>query len=192
MDLELWKYVDNYEDRYAVSTHGRVKSFYYPAGNSAEKRKIPYIMKQGKGSKRSNYFKVSLHKDWKRKTTDVHVLEGRAFLDPRKRKETIDHIDGNTYNNHISNLRYATRSEQARNRKSWSNTNIQGVYWLEKSQRYRAGIHLLKKEGEKKSKLITKSFSVKNHGTKENALALAIEWRREKEKEICPEFYNMT
>lgn len=190
MDLELWKYVNGYDDRYAVSTHGRVKSFYYPAGNSAEKRKTPHIMKQSKGTKRSPYFKLRLTKDYERKHADVHILVGKAFLDPRKKKETIDHIDGNPKNNHISNLRYATRGEQSRNRKSWSNTNLQGIYWREEGQRYRAGIRFPKKEGETRGKLITKSFSVKNHGTKENALKLAIEWRKEKEKEICPDFYK--
>ncbi len=45
----------------------------------------------------------------------VHNLVALAFLGERPRGTTVDHIDRNRENNHISNLRYATASEQALN-----------------------------------------------------------------------------
>jgi len=181
MELELWKYIDNYEERYAVSTHGRVKSFYY----KANKREVPLILKSQENPE--GRLQVSLSGGKKRYS--IHVLVGKAFIPNPENKPTLDHIDRNPKNNYVKNLRYATYSEQQRNVNCRSNTGVLGVIWLEKSKRYRAAIRLPKKEGEKRGKLLQKHFSVKNHGTKENALELAIEWRREKEKEICAEFY---
>jgi len=180
IDLELWKYVDNYEDRYAVSTHGRVKSFYY----RKNKRKVPLILKYKENPKGRLFVSFQGGKHFR-----IHVLVGKAFIPNTENKPTLDHIDRNPKNNHVSNLRYATLSEQQRNVNCRSNTGVLGVIWLEKSQRYRAGIRLIKKEGEKRGKQIIKYFSVKKYGTKENALKLAIEWRREKELEISPDFY---
>jgi len=181
MDLELWKYIDNYEERYAVSTHGRVKSFYNNRGN---KREVPLIMK----SQENPEGRLSIGFQGGKRFR-IHTLVGKAFIPNPENKPTLDHVDRNPKNNHVSNLRYATYSEQQRNVNCRSNTGVLGVSWSEKSQNYRSAIRLPKKEGEKRGKLIRKYFPVKKYGTKEKALELAIEWRREKEKEICAEFY---
>ena len=46
----------------------------------------------------------------------------------------VDHIDGDTKNNSISNLRLASKSQNSKNRKTWSSTGLRGVY-----RRARAG-----------------------------------------------------
>lgn len=49
-------------------------------------------------------------------TIRIHQLVIKAFGEEFKEGCTIDHIDRNPYNNHISNLRWATKMEQARNK----------------------------------------------------------------------------
>ena len=44
-----------------------------------------------------------------------HHLVALAFYGPRPDGMVIDHIDGNSTNNHPANLRYCSRSENARN-----------------------------------------------------------------------------
>lgn len=46
----------------------------------------------------------------------VHRLVAETFLANTDEKPTVDHIDRNPFNNHISNLRWATYSEQCFNR----------------------------------------------------------------------------
>ena len=49
----------------------------------------------------------------------VHVIICHAFHGPRPGPQyTVDHKDNNVYNNHYENLRYATKQEQAINRRS--------------------------------------------------------------------------
>lgn len=55
----------------------------------------------------------------------------------------IDHIDNDTTNNDISNLRLATRAENARNRPKWNKSDgspttskYKGVYWCKRRERW--------------------------------------------------------
>lgn len=50
------------------------------------------------------------------KTYSVHRLIAEAFISNPENKPTVDHIDRNKLNNFVSNLRWATISEQIRNR----------------------------------------------------------------------------
>lgn len=47
----------------------------------------------------------------------VHKLVALLFLPQVEGKYTVDHIDRNKQNNHLSNLRWANQVEQARNRR---------------------------------------------------------------------------
>lgn len=48
----------------------------------------------------------------------VHVLVAETFLRNPENKPTVDHIDRNTLNNDVFNLRFATYAEQALNTKA--------------------------------------------------------------------------
>jgi hypothetical protein len=65
---------------------------------------------------RQNYLTVGLYVNNKRVTISIHILVAKTFLkntDPEKTQ--VDHIDGIKINNHVSNLRYATPSENIKN-----------------------------------------------------------------------------
>lgn len=93
----------------------------------------------------------------------------------------IDHLDGNAWNNKISNLACKTTAANCRNRKKNSNNtstfagvNIQG----EKGEEQCCGSILLGNQKRKR-----KCFSARKYGF-EKALQLAVEWRADKIKEF--------
>lgn len=83
----------------------------------------------------------------------VHRLIALTFLDNPKNKPTVDHIDRNPKNNNLSNLRWATYSEQNKNQ-----------VWTEKKQNaVKKGGLILSKEIECRDKnnhnILIKTFS---------------------------------
>ena len=91
----LWKDLINYEGIYKISEKGDIM-------NNSEK-----ILKT---SIRSGYNALSLTKDKKSKTINIHKLVAMTFLDPPDSEDmnNINHIDGNKFNNHFSNLEWVT------------------------------------------------------------------------------------
>lgn len=61
---------------------------------------------------RNGYSMVFLHGHGVTKNCSVHRLVASAFLPNSANKRTVNHIDGNKQNNDISNLEWATHSEQ--------------------------------------------------------------------------------
>ncbi len=102
--MEILKTIDEFPN-YQVSNHGRVFS------KKSDKFLKPYC------SKTTGYFYVSLFKDGKQKSRYVHRLVALAYIDNPESKPLVDHIDRNTKNNQVANLRWATSSENNHNRK---------------------------------------------------------------------------
>lgn len=116
-DEEVWKEIPGFEGYFSVSNHGRVRS---------EDRTVPHA-RHGKVSYKGNIKKltpsrrgregkpltlvVSLGKEHKNKSFNVHVLIAEAFLGERPDGLVIDHIDGDPTNNHVDNLEYVTYQE---------------------------------------------------------------------------------
>ena len=100
MEQEIWKDVVGYEGLYRVSNLGR---FFSLKDNS-----IMSLYDDRRG-----YLKVFLIKDSKMKTKKVHRLVAQAFIHNEENKPCIDHIDGNTKNNAVSNLRWCTYKENS-------------------------------------------------------------------------------
>lgn len=104
LEEETWVPVKGYE-RYHVSSFGLVK-------NTESGRIMKLYMKF------DGYMACSiLSPSKKRKTFLVHRLVGNAFVENNETGKTIDHIDRDRGNNHVSNLRWSTLSEQGQNRK---------------------------------------------------------------------------
>lgn len=104
---EEWRNIDGYPD-YQVSNLGRVRSF---------KGLSPLILKQAvkKDHKRKKpeYLRVSLRDDLGvAKNKRVHRLVLEAFVGPApSQKHMGAHIDGNSRNNWLQNLKWATQKE---------------------------------------------------------------------------------
>jgi hypothetical protein len=93
---EVWRDVIGYEGLYAVSNHGRVRSFIRP-------RLLKFNV-----NPKSKYHCVQLCKGGTHKRVAVHRLVAAAFLgEPDGR--VVNHIDNNPQNNHVSNLEYTTQ-----------------------------------------------------------------------------------
>ncbi len=117
----LPKEPENFPD-YLVYTNGDIKS------KRTGKMLKPHIIKTG-------YHNVILEKNGVRRCASVHRLVGECHIDNPENKPQIDHIDRNPSNNDISNLRWATLSEQGQN-KGISKLNTSGY----KNIHYRADL----------------------------------------------------
>ena len=96
---EQWLPIPGYPG-YEVSDHGHVRR------NGRVK----------KPRSDNGYFRVDLSRNDIQKSYYIHRLVAIAFLPPIEGKDTVDHIDRNPLNNHVSNLRWASRHDQNMNR----------------------------------------------------------------------------
>lgn len=94
-----WKKIKQYEN-YSINEFGEIRN------DQTQKLKTTYINKE------NGYVYVDLWKDNKSRKCAVHKLIAEAFIPNPLNKPTVDHKDGNRTNNAISNLRWATYSEQ--------------------------------------------------------------------------------
>jgi hypothetical protein len=105
-ELETWVKIPGFS-AYEVSDHGRVRRGMDRQLHPGQMRTV-YVNPRG-------YMTVGLKSDAGHVTTQyVHRLVVSAFIGPvPSKKHHTAHFDGNKQNNHISNLRWATPSENA-------------------------------------------------------------------------------
>lgn len=97
---EIWKPILEL-DTYYISNLGRVKN-----------NKTGRILKQHPD--KDGYYRVVLWNGKKRLNRILHRLLAQHFICNPKNKPQVNHIDGNKQNNNISNLEWATLSENRR------------------------------------------------------------------------------
>ena len=112
---EEWRDVPGLEDVCAVSSEGRIisKGRNVRSGYGTIKWKQPILQKTH--INKEGYCVVSVCKNGRATPTLVHRLLALAFIPNPESKPQIDHIDGNRWNNRLSNLRWCTGSENMRN-----------------------------------------------------------------------------
>lgn len=111
MQSEVWRDVPGFEGHYQVSDFGSVKSL----DRYIDHPRIGKIFRKGKVLKQSyaskGYKQVCLSVEGKITTFRVHRLVAMTFLENPKDLETVNHIDGNKENNHVSNLEWCSVSD---------------------------------------------------------------------------------
>ena len=96
----------------------------YDDGKVYSKRSKKYL----KPCKSNNsYLIVCLCKDGKSKNFSIHRLVALAYIENPEDKPEVDHIDRDKTNNSVSNLRWATKAEQQRNKKAFTNTGYKYI-----------------------------------------------------------------
>lgn len=130
---EKWNKIPNFFN-YSVSNLGQVR-------NDLTGR----ILQQSNSynsstSNKSSYKQVLIRRNNKAYCCKVHSLVMLAFTDYEQNKGlTIDHIDHNTFNNHLSNLRILTKSGNNKNRnKDNTSSKYEGVTYYKQINRWGA------------------------------------------------------
>lgn len=112
---EIWKDIPGFEGYYQASDLGRVKSLRRKIVDSVgheyfvEERIMKAVF-----NKKIGYLRVIICKNGTRKTTTVHRIVALAHLPNPENKRTVNHKDGDKLNNCISNLEWATTTENIR------------------------------------------------------------------------------
>lgn len=111
---EIWKAIDGYKN-YQVSSYGNVK-------NTHTNRLLKPL-----GNK-NGYQYISLCKGAKPKFYLLHRLVALTFLENPEKKRCVDHINKQKRNNNVSNLRFATHSENAQNVSARRSKKLSSIY----------------------------------------------------------------
>ena len=93
---EIWKPIKDYP-LYKISNLGQVKNV-----------KTGKILKPNSGGK---YYSVELFNENGSKRKAIHRLVAETFIPRIKGKNVVNHIDGNGFNNSVSNLEWCTNQE---------------------------------------------------------------------------------
>jgi len=137
----------------------------------SKKKRKPRELKQRLGT--DGYLAVYLRKDNKTYYKSVHRLLAINFIPNSQNSPNIDHIDRNRLNNDLSNLRWATKSDNERN-KSLAKDNTSGYQGVCKSVSKKGNASWRAQWIDEKKR--SKSFSVRKFGENE-AKTMAIAYR---------------
>ncbi|EGB03361.1 hypothetical protein AURANDRAFT_34120 [Aureococcus anophagefferens] len=130
--MEQWKTIEEYPN-YKISSFGNIKT-------KTQNRSMCFD--------KDGYLQVNLSKSGVRKTVRVHRLVALAFIENTDNKPFVDHIDRDRTNNNISNLRWATKSENQANQTKYSNntSGFKGVSIDKRNGKYKAAITIQSKK----------------------------------------------
>jgi len=143
-EVEEWKAIPGYEDYYEVSTHGNIRSVdrCVPTGEKGIRFLEGCPLTQ---STYGRYNQIRLTKNSEKKTLLVHRLVALAFLPNPENLPEVDHIDRNKRNNHLSNLRWVSRSTNGRNTNVRKTNKLgeKNIHFDEHARKFRVKISYL-------------------------------------------------
>lgn len=102
---ETWKPVVGYEDRYFVSDQGRVKSI-----------RSGILLRHSMVGSQRGYRAVKLYRAGEGINHRVHRLVLEAFVGPMPDGLETRHINGDSCDNRLENLKYGTRAENIKDK----------------------------------------------------------------------------
>jgi hypothetical protein len=131
-----WKIIKGY-DNYEISNDGIVR-------NAKTLKILSQSLEKSTACEEYKRYIIKL----KNKHNKIHRLVAEAFVENPENKPEVDHIDGDSTNNHYTNLRWATRKEQMRNtKKPVNNTSgVKGVSWKSDRKKWKAFCSVNKKQ----------------------------------------------
>ena len=103
MNQEIWKPIKGFENRYEISSKGRVKSLNW------RNHGIERIITQKEHNR--GYLQVELTDGIKSHMFLVHRLVASAFIANPDKLPLVNHKDENKKNNDVSNLEWCTQSD---------------------------------------------------------------------------------
>ncbi len=106
--------IDGYEN-YVIFEDGKV------INTITGKEKKSFLKKNG-------YYTIQLCKNNKQKYFLLHRLLAITFIPNPDNKKEVDHINRIKTDNRIENLRWASRSDQQRNKNCYTSTGFQYIY----------------------------------------------------------------
>jgi hypothetical protein len=106
---EVWKDIPEYEGLYKISSSGNVKCLNYAGCAGNVKNLCPSLLKNSHN--KVGYMRIKLRKGTDGKAHMIARLVASSFVLNPENKPQVNHKDGNTLNNHYSNLEWVTPSE---------------------------------------------------------------------------------
>lgn len=127
---EIWKPIPGYEGLYEASNLGRIRSVDRELVQRNNKGSVSVFRRKGRilaqRMSSAGYLRVNLSKDDEHSTHHVHKLICLAFYGvPESGRDQAAHNDGTRTNNVLSNLRWATTSENMQD-KNLHGTDMRG------------------------------------------------------------------
>jgi hypothetical protein len=142
MDDERWTPISGWPGLFEVSSCGRIKSLQHRTSMDVGKDVLQERFLKQRHDK-DGYMLVDLYKDGQKVTCKVHRLVADAFIENPENKPQVNHKDGNKANNAVSNLEWASDSENKVHRftkleKPKSKSGVYGVNWRADRGKWRA------------------------------------------------------
>ncbi len=103
ISFEIWRFIKGFDNRYAVSNYGRVKSYVMDVNGLIM---FPTFT-------RKKYLKVNLRLNGRSLTRLVHRLVAEAFIDNPNNLPQVNHLDIIKTNNYKWNLEWSTNWENS-------------------------------------------------------------------------------
>lgn len=170
---EIWKDIPGFEGRYQVSNIGNIRSLQDNHGNERIQSRATWISPKG-------YQYVQLFVKDVRHNVSVHHAVASAFIPNPENKYTVNHKDGNKLNNQVTNLEWATYSENLKHAHE-TGLSYGQTHWKGKKQPNAVSkFHNVTYDSSKdrwiasvkfEGKMYAKRFSVKTHGDVAEILA---------------------
>jgi hypothetical protein len=178
-DKEIWAKIEGCQG-YEISTKGRVRSYWKSKSLGHKKINMEIVLDQPPRYSKiyldNGYLRVALGK---KKRYRLHRLLAIAFIPNPNNLECVDHMDRNTLNNSLSNLRWCSKRQNIHNSSIFktNTTGSKGVYYRNDG-RHLPWVADWRKNGQRK----TKSFKTKEE---------AIDYREKMtKKHYDPIFYT--